>query len=128
MTYYVSYLQPSGELIGVSNTPPPNIDNMYVAQYPELPNLESMVWDISSLSFITNSEHQILTKLDFLTRFTSVERINIRASIDPIIVDFMALLNLADNISLADQNTINGLSYLSYIGLLTPERVTEILR
>jgi len=127
MTYFVSYLQVSGELIGVSNITPPILDNVYVAQYNELPNLISMMWDISTLSFITNPLSGVLTKLEFLTRFTTLERISIRNSLDPIVVDFMALLNMAESISLRDMNTKNGINYLVHIGLLGKHRISEIL-
>ena len=128
MTYYVSYLQTTSELVGVSNVQPPSLENVYTAQYAECPDLDCMMWDISSLSFITNPDNPVLTKLEFLTRLSSAERIGVRQSVDPVVVDFMALLNLADDVSLADQNTKDGLSYLAYIGLLTPQRVTEILK
>jgi len=127
MTYFVSYLQVSGELIGVSNIAPPILDNVYVAQYNELPNLISMMWDISTLSFITNPFSGGLSKLEFLTRFTTPERIAIRNSTDPIVGDFMALLNMAESISLTDMNTQNGVGYLVYIGLLEKHRIREIL-
>lgn len=55
------------------------------------------------------------------------ERINIRSSVNPIIADFMELLNLADNIRLDDPDTIAGVNYLESIELLAPGRSIAIL-
>ena len=68
-----------------------------------------------------------ITKLAFLRRFTAEERIAIRASVDPVIVDFMALLDLASEVRLDDPDTLVALGYLTCIGLLAPERADTIL-
>ena len=68
-----------------------------------------------------------LTKLEFLRRFTAEERIAIRASTNPIIVDFMELLNLAENVRLDDADTIAGVNYLESIALLAVGRAAIIL-
>lgn len=66
------------------------------------------------------------TKHEFLSRFTSQERINIRAAAkaDAIIDDFMEMLNASGGVymTLARQ----GISYLQFNGILTPERAAEI--
>jgi hypothetical protein len=125
MTYFVSYLQSSNELIGISNVAPPALSGVYVAQYPNLPDLSCVTWDTSTLSFITVG---LLSKLEFLTRFTYMERIGIRNSLDPVVADFMSLLGMAEVINLFDINTINGVGYLVYTGLLSPDRQAEILK
>ncbi len=68
-----------------------------------------------------------LTQLAFLRRFTAPERIAIRASTDPIIVDFMHLVNLAQDILVTDSDTRMGVNYLAQQCLIAPERVSEIL-
>lgn len=68
-----------------------------------------------------------ITKLAFLRRFTAEERIAIRASADPVIVDFMALLDLASEVRLDDPGTLAALDYLTCIGLLAPDRADTIL-
>ena len=69
-----------------------------------------------------------ITKLTFLRRFTAEERIAIRASIDPGIVDFMTLLDLAEEVTATDPDTQAGIEYLVAQGLLTLERAEMILQ
>jgi hypothetical protein len=68
-----------------------------------------------------------MTPLAFLRRFTAEERITIRASTDPLIVDFIALVNLAQDILLDDPDTMRGVGYLEQQGLLAAGRTAEIL-
>lgn len=68
-----------------------------------------------------------VTKLAYLRRFTQTERIAINASTDPIVQDFMALLNMAQEIVLTDPDTMHGTSYLEQAGLIGPNRAAEIL-
>lgn len=68
-----------------------------------------------------------LTKLQFLRRFTAYERIAIRASSNPIIVDFMSLLDLALDVRLDDPDTIAGVNYLETLELIGAGRAAEIL-
>lgn len=85
-------------------------------------------WDPSSLSFMQTPIEQFpITKLQFLNRFTLEERISIRTSNDPIIVDFMELLNLAQDVDLLSPIVQNGLGYLVQKNLLHPDRIQEIL-
>ena len=67
-----------------------------------------------------------LTQLGFLRRFTAQERIAIRASSDPIIVDFLNLVNLAQDINLDDSDTAAGLAYLEAQELIAKGRAAEI--
>lgn len=68
-----------------------------------------------------------LTPLQFQLRLTQAERIAIRTSTDPAIVDYRALAALAQSISLVDPITVGGLQLLVAEGILAPERVPEIL-
>ncbi len=68
-----------------------------------------------------------LTKLQFLRLFTTAERIAIRASADPVIVDFLQLLDLAQDVRLDDPDTVQGVHYLESEGLIAPGRAAEIL-
>lgn len=69
----------------------------------------------------------VLTQLAFLRRFTLAERLAIRASSDPIVVDFLHLLNLAQDIRLDDADTLAGVAYLEQAGLLASGRAAVIL-
>ena len=75
-----------------------------------------------------NGPAEPITKLAFLRRFTAEERIAIRASIDPVIVDFMMLLDLSQELVTTDPDTRAGIEYLVAQGLLTLERAEMILQ
>lgn len=89
--------------------------------------LASMLWNTSMLRF--DPKHSVVSKLDFLGRFTVTERIGIRntAKTDAVVEDFMDLLNKAEHVDLASANTIAGLGYLVSIGLITAARRDAIL-
>jgi hypothetical protein len=68
-----------------------------------------------------------LTKLQFLRRFSQAERIAIRDSMNPIIVDFLKMLDLAQDVRLDDPDTIAGVGYLESLELIAAGRAAEIL-
>ncbi len=68
-----------------------------------------------------------LTQLAFLRRFTAEERIAIRASTDPVVQDFLHLLELAQEIRLDDYDTMAGVGYLESLGLLDEGRAVAVL-
>lgn len=71
----------------------------------------------------------IITKLEYLRRFTSTERITIRAAakVEPVLEDYMALLELAEEINTEDADTIAAVNVLETTGLIASGRSTEIL-
>lgn len=71
----------------------------------------------------------IMTKLTFLRRFMQAERIAIRTAraTDPVIEDAESLLQLADDIDVADPDTVQYVGYLAQQGFLTQTRMQEIL-
>ena len=93
--------------------PPPGCSvRPYVAPTPQAPAAVAIV---------------VLTQLAFLRRFTAAERIAARASSDPLIVDFLHLLDLAQDIRLDDPDTIAGVRYLETVGVLAAGRADVIL-
>lgn len=70
-----------------------------------------------------------LTKLEFLNRMTSAERIAIRAAAaqSPAIHDYMAMLDAAQDVDLTDPRTIGGVQALEAAGLIGEGRAAEIL-
>ncbi len=68
-----------------------------------------------------------MSRLDFLKRFTSDERIAIRASTDPVILDAQEMLGLAEFIDVSDPYTVQYVNYLASNGFITQDRVAQIL-
>jgi hypothetical protein len=90
-----------------------------------IPDLNTHVWNFETDEFILNQSR--MTKLMFLNKLTLTERIQIRNSIDHIVIDIMDLFNSAEFISVEHPNTIQALHYLQLIGILTEQRLQEIL-
>jgi hypothetical protein len=72
---------------------------------------------------------RVMTKLEYLRRFTAQERITIRtvAKTNPMLEDYMALMELASEIDTADADTKAGVQMLEAVGLLAAGRAAEIL-
>lgn len=68
-----------------------------------------------------------LTRLEFLRRFTPQQRINIRASNDPVIQDGMGLLDLAQEVRTDDPDTVFFIGYLVQQALITQADADRIL-
>ena len=68
-----------------------------------------------------------MSRLEFLQRFTTAERLAIRASTDPGVSDFLFLLDHADTVTTTDALTQQGVNYLVSLGLLTATRAAQIL-
>lgn len=125
--YYVLTRAPA-ILVGV--TP----DNPYLLGLPDV-CIHEMSGDIPDLNNYTWN-HEVeewqrhdgrLTRLQFLNRFTTAERVAIRTSVDPIIIDALALVDVAEYVDTQAQQTIDLVGYLAYSGLIAPARVAEIL-
>lgn len=72
---------------------------------------------------------RVITKLTFLRLLTQAERIAFRtaAKADPVMEDFMALLDIAQDVDKDDPDVVSGLQKAEQAGLLAPGRATEIL-
>lgn len=70
-----------------------------------------------------------LTKLEYLRKFTAEERIAIRtvAKSNPVLEDYLSMLELADEIDIADTDTVAAVMMLEQGGLLAQGRAAEIL-
>ena len=73
------------------------------------------------------SANKMISKLDFLLRFTMQERVNIRSSTDPMAQDFMNILDLSQQIDLEDANIVVAINYLETNGILEEGRAQQIL-
>lgn len=70
---------------------------------------------------------QSLSRIAYQRLFTQAERIAIRASTDPIVVDFRELAALAETIDLDDADVIAGTQYLESLDLIGSGRAAAIL-
>ncbi len=73
-------------------------------------------------------EPRWMSQADFKRRLTAVERIAIRAArpTDPIIDDFLDILDSTINVNLDDPDLVAGLGYMVATGLLGAERPAQI--
>jgi hypothetical protein len=71
----------------------------------------------------------IMSRLAFMRRFTSEERIAVRQAAlqNVVLADAQELLSLAQEVNLEDPDTVNTVQYMVMLSLLTPERGAEIL-
>jgi hypothetical protein len=72
---------------------------------------------------------RIFTQVEWLRRFTSTERINIRAAaaVNPVLDDYIRLMDATPEIHADDPDTIGGVQTLEAVGLLATGRAEEIL-
>ena len=70
-----------------------------------------------------------LTKLEYLRRFTTDERVSIRAAAtqNPVLADYLALMELAQEINTGDADTVAAVTMLEQAGLLAAGRANEVL-
>jgi hypothetical protein len=68
-----------------------------------------------------------VTRLEFLRRFTPEQRIAIRASTDPMVIDGRELLDMASDVSADDPDTILYVRYLQQQGFISAEDADRIL-
>jgi len=67
--------------------------------------------------------------IEYKMLFTSAERIAVKASTDPVIIDLQELMNdpRTANVDLALQSISDALDYMTYLGLIAAGRKAEIL-
>lgn len=69
------------------------------------------------------------TKLEYLRRFTTEERVAIRsaAASNPVLDDYLKLMELAQEINLDDPDTVAAVAMLEQAGLIASGRAAEVL-
>lgn len=123
--YYV--LNKDSELVGVTPFDWVSLPGVSVDAYEgEIPNLNKVYWDKETLKLVLIAE-TVVSKLEFMSRFTTEERIAIRESADSMVIDAMELLKVAENVTLSDPRTVQLVQYMASIGLILSDRVSEIL-
>jgi hypothetical protein len=68
-----------------------------------------------------------VSRLEFLRSFTAQQRITIRAANDPVIVDALQLLDLAEDVDLQDPDTVYFVNYIAGQGYITTMDADRIL-
>ena len=103
-------------------------DYVYEERMGDTLPLDLSLWDTTSKSFLEHVKDEfIVTKLQFMSRFTSDERTAVRNSTDSNIVDFLNLMSMAENIDLKNATVINAVNYIAYVINMSSTRVNEIL-
>lgn len=126
MAYYVLTTNDTFLGVALSDPYPLNLPNISISEMDgTIPDLNVNTWDSGIGAFVESTDK--ITKLKFLNRFTMSERIAIRNSADPVVLDIMSLMDAAEYVSIHDPATIQGINYLAYVGLVSPARSQEIL-
>ena len=128
MSYYVLYNKNTNHLIDVLESTITDIDEDLTLEIREgdIPDPLLYAQNTSTLNF-EKKKKKIYSKLEFLSKFTLQERITARASADPIVKDFLSLLDIAEFVNLEDITTIQAVNYLALQGIITEQRAQEIL-
>lgn len=129
--YYILADHVTGELIQVSNDPIVQGEGQIVKlRQGEIPDLSKYEWHNASLAFVEKNNSRFMTQEVFTRRLTDQELRNIyqasKVSIDVEI--WLDRFKMAKEIDLDDPFLVNGLNGLVANGILSVERVQEILR
>lgn len=128
MTWYAIHTA-AGELVSVGTTvADPLPDGLTALAVGD--DKPSGAWNAETLSFDpVAGAPEPLTKLAFLRRIPAEKRIAIRAAAkaDPILEDAMGLLDLAEDVSVTDPDTVQLVGYLQAQGFLTADEASGVL-
>ena len=93
------------------------------------PDFSKEEWVRNLLNFVPLPEARVLTRRAYLGLFTQQERINIRnaAGSSPELYDYLAMLELAEEIDLDDPDTVGAVNMLEMVGLIAAGRADEVL-
>lgn len=106
-----------------------------------VPSFSAGVWCIGNMKFVdpTKTKYEIIdypeisdlsiSPIRFKLLFTATQRIAIRTSVNPVVQDFFNLIEdpRLDAVILPLSSTVDALSYLVSINILTEEEKTRIL-
>lgn len=126
MAYYAVYNTETSALYSIGTVlADPLPEWASTIEYVEQPD---GLWDAASKTFSPSINRKTnFTRLEFLRRLTSEERIAIRASDNMYVIDFLELLAMAEDISIADPTTIEAVNAFAGLGLIEQTRVEELL-
>lgn len=127
---YFSYHAVTGELLSISDFPIPSLDDTSVSEVAitksELESQYEWVQDAREFKVKT---YRVLTKKEFLKKITASEYATIKAATvsNGTLDYYWQLFMVAENITLDDIDTIQGINALEQFGLIAPGRAQEIL-
>lgn len=121
---FVAVMQATAD--GALSNPFPASDGWHILQVIE--RAPRNVYDVTSFSKAPYV-HVIVpvSRLDFLRRFTAEQRIAIRASTDPMIIDGRELLDMAQEVAADDPDTVLYVRYLEQQGFISADDANRIL-
>lgn len=79
------------------------------------------------LIILSGNSTVTLTKLEFYRLFTQAERVAIYSSTDPLVLDFVRMMSMAQEVSMDDPDVVAGVNYLETLNLLASGRADEVL-
>lgn len=126
---YCLYNSETNALLGISETEPTVADGQAVQPLArDMPDFALEFWNPAILNFQTKQTTAI-SKREFVKRFTPTEYATIKtASLQSATLDYYwQMFMLAEFITLADPDTIAGVTMLEQAGLIGEGRAAEIL-
>ncbi len=123
MTWYAVYRASNGQLVSVGEVVADPLPDGLASVAIDGPDIGTHEWDAAALSFVprlARASRVSWSRYDFLKRIPTPKRIGIRvaAKNNPIVEDFVSLLDSANEVLSDDPDMIVGLDYLVSIGLL----------
>lgn len=131
MAYY-AYNAVTRQLLSVSNDSISIPENGVVVEIPELSADRlryDYIWNSETTAFDVRPQARLMSKLDYLNRFTDseLEAIYTAAKTNVTVEVWLEKFRLASEISLDDPKTISGVNFLEQSGLIPTGRAAEIL-
>lgn len=131
MAYY-AYNAVTRQLLSVSNDSISIPENGVVVEIPELSADRlryDYIWNSETTAFDVRPQARLMSKLDYLNRFTDneLEAIYTAAKTNVTVEVWLEKFRLASEISLDDPKTISGVNFLEQSGLISTGRAAEIL-
>lgn len=88
---------------------------------------ETMQWHPPTRGWVSTGSRR-KSKLEYQRLYTQAERIGIRASTIPVVIDMREMLAIADYVDLDDPDVVGGNQYLEHVaGLIGAGRAAQIL-
>lgn len=119
-------LHRDSEFIGVTPFPWVPLEGVSIIDVDsDVPNLNKVVWDGELLQLV--STVSLLSRVDFILRFTAAEWESASISTDINIKQGIALVLAAEYIDVTDMRTMMLVGYCAMIGIISDTRVAEVL-